>query len=55
MIASFYLDQNSVGGLYCEANFSNCLFIPKGEDKLEKANILRKHSGLGSKITPSCK
>ena len=36
MIASFYYqDQNATGGLYCQANFSNCLFIPKGENKFE--------------------
>ena len=36
MMASFhYHDQNAVSGLCCQANFSNCLFIPKGEDKFE--------------------
>ena len=25
----------AVSGLYCEAYFSNCLFIPKSEDKFE--------------------
>ena len=48
-------DQNAVSSLYCETNFSNCLFISKREDKFEPESILTKHSGLGSKITPSCK
>ena len=56
MMTSFYFqDQNAVSGLYCQANFSNCLFIPKREDEFEKESILTKHSGLGSKMTPSCK
>ena len=32
-MASFY-HQNVVRGLYCKANFSNGLFITKGEDIL---------------------
>ena len=36
MMASFYYqDQNDVGGLYCQGNFSNCLFIRKREDNFE--------------------
>ena len=36
MMASFYYqDQNAVSGLFCQANFSNCLFIPKREDKFK--------------------
>ena len=27
--------QNAVSGLNCQTNFSNCLFIPKREDKVE--------------------
>ena len=44
MMASFYYqDQNAVSysGLYCEANFSNCLFIPKREDKFNKKAFLQ--------------
>ena len=56
MMASFYYqDQNAVSGLYCEANFSNVLFIPKRGDKFEQESILTNHSGLGSKISSSCK
>ena len=56
MIESFYFqDQNAVTGPYCQANFSNCLFSPKRGDKFEYESILTKHSGLGSKIMPSCK
>ena len=56
MMAPFYYqDQNAVSGLYCQVNFFNCLFISKREDKFEEESILPKHSGLGSKITPSCK
>ena len=54
MMASFnYQDQNAVSGLYCQANFSSCLFIPKREDKFERESILTKC--LASKVTPSCK
>ena len=36
MMASFYYqDQNAVSGLYWQANISNCLLIPKREDKFE--------------------
>ena len=30
-----YQEQHAVSGLYCEANFSNCIFIPEREDKFE--------------------
>ena len=56
MMASFYYqDQNAISGLHCEANFSNVLFIPKRGDKLEQECILTNRSGLGSKISSSCK
>ena len=29
------LPRPAVSGLYCEADFSNCIFIPKREDKFE--------------------
>ena len=48
-------DRMLFSGLYCQANFSNCPFIPKLEDKFEWESILTKHSSLGSRITPSCK
>ena len=35
MVSFYYQDQNAFSGLYCQANFSNCLFIPKREDKFE--------------------
>ena len=49
MASSYCQDQIAVGGLYCEANFSNRLFVPKREEKFEKETILTKHSGIGRK------
>ena len=55
IIASFYYqDQNADCGLYCQDNFSNCLFIPNREDKFEHESILTKHSCLGSKPLWKC-
>ena len=50
MMASFYhQDQNAVSALFCQTGFPIVSLFPN-----EKANLTR-HSGLGSKATPSCK
>ena len=55
MMAPFYYQaQNSVGGLECQSDFSNCLFTFKKEDKFEYGRHFDK-AGLGGNITPSCK
>ena len=53
LVSFYYQDQNAASGLYCQANFSNnyCFLL---EGKLKQENVLTKHSGLVSKIKPSC-
>lgn len=57
MMTLFYYQDLNAGlwPLLSEASFFNCLFTPSREHKFEQEGILTKHSGLGRKITPSCK